>query len=65
MNPVVAEMEVIMPEEISASKNELPVKLFLHGVRLCVTMINLRKFSADSHNAIYLYCRLWVKNCPF
>lgn len=35
MNPVVAEMEVIMPEEISASKNELPVKLFLHGVRLC------------------------------
>lgn len=49
MNPVVAGMEVIMPKEILASKNELPVKLFIHAVRLCVTMINLCKVSADIH----------------
>jgi len=65
MNPVVAEIEVIMPKEILASKNELPVKLFLHAVRLFVTMINLCKVSADIHNAMYLHCRLWVKYCSF
>lgn len=65
MNPVVAEMEVVMPKKILASKNELPVKLFLRAVRLCVTMTNLCEISADIHNAMYLHRRIQVKYCPF
>lgn len=65
MNPVVAEMEVIMPKEILANRNELPLKLFLHAIRLCIAIINLYEVSVDIHNTICLCCRLWVKNCPF
>lgn len=58
-------MEVIMPKEILASENELPVNLFLHGVMLCVTIIIFGRVSADICNTMYLCCKFWLKYCPF
>ena len=58
-------MEVIMPKEILASENELPVNLFLHSVTLYVTIINFGRVSADIYNTMYLCCKFWLKYYPF
>lgn len=58
-------MEVIMPKEILASENELPVNLFLHSVMLCVTIIIFGRISAYIYNTVYLCCKFWLKYFPF